>query len=438
MGGEAHRAIAVNGAAQAAATRREPAKIHRRGEPKLHMTESMRRLSTPISICRMRAEHVAEVASDLPPGLLLDPACGSGVALATIIDATGRVGMGVELDQEIAGLAAANANRLLEKGKDPNRLAQHVIAGDGLDADGVMSSLHTSLIDSGIESKPPIAMLMVDPARPADAQNHTLEEMQPPLEALLTAWHPYMSMAESGPALLLDLSPRLSDAQCREVESIVERIFPGVARTWERISKGDGRIDRLSLWTGPLSRDVVQRVVRLGARGAHYEVSGDEQAPFRQTRLPMPISFDRWVTIVDSALVGAGLHEAWATEALGDAADEVDWMRTGPRRPLMVTDDRPRISDEAGPFAVVSGRVIHHRLSPPSMDTSASIAEAAKSHGLSKVQLRCGLDPEVQPKVQRSLNRRLKGRDGPRGFIVDVPVSRGTSLHSVYVLCSEE
>ncbi len=436
MTGEGHRAIEVNGYAQSAATRNTEAKIHRRGEPKLHMTPLMRRLSTPLATCRRRAERIAG-ATELPPGIILDPACGSGIALAAACLASGRVGLGIELDDEVARLAAANINRLLEKGRDPGRRAHRVLVGDGAAAKSAISSYHESLAEAAIDATPPISMLMLDPARPNDAQNHTLDEMQPALKPLLEAWFPLMSVAESGPAFLLDLSPRLSAAQQTEVDTIIDSFGENIQRTWVWTSQGDGRIDRLSVWTGPLAQEAKREAILVGRGKSVHTVSGPTGQPFQQHRAPMPLPFDTWLTVIDAGLVGAGLHEVWAESALR-SADAALWMRSSPRRPLLITEQKPEFSPEHATFALVTGRVVHHRLSPPSIENTASIAEAAKRLGLSKIRLRCGLDPDLQPRVQRSLNRRMKGSKGPEGFIVDVPVSRGQSLHAVYILCIEE
>ena len=51
----------------------------RKGEPSLHMTDDMRRLSTPWSISMVRAKQIE--AFDLPAGIILDAAVGSGAQL---------------------------------------------------------------------------------------------------------------------------------------------------------------------------------------------------------------------------------------------------------------------------------------------------------------------------------------------------------------------
>ena len=69
--------------AEEAGKRTEIKKV-RKGEPPLHMTDDMRRLSTPWSISIVRAKQID--SSDLPAGVVLDAAAGSGaqlIALAT-------------------------------------------------------------------------------------------------------------------------------------------------------------------------------------------------------------------------------------------------------------------------------------------------------------------------------------------------------------------
>ena len=50
--------------------------------PALHATEEMRRLATPWSVAVAKANLLR--SCDLPPGIILDPACGSGTQLAAL------------------------------------------------------------------------------------------------------------------------------------------------------------------------------------------------------------------------------------------------------------------------------------------------------------------------------------------------------------------
>ena len=71
----------------------------RKGEPKFHMTEEMRRLSTPWSVSQVRAEQIQAI--DLPAGVILDAAAGSGVQLIALTTGLKRPGLAIELDPNI-------------------------------------------------------------------------------------------------------------------------------------------------------------------------------------------------------------------------------------------------------------------------------------------------------------------------------------------------
>jgi len=433
--GDSHRALECDGRAQSWATRKISPKAQRKGEPEVHMTDQMRRLSTPWTIASERAERISK--SNLPPGLILDPAAGSGIHLASICIATHRVGLGIELDEEAARFSAANMNRLLVKGKDPGRLAHRILIGDGIDASGALSCLHSSLESSGVASTPPIAMLHVDPARPLDAQNHTLDEMAPPLRPLLEAWLPHMEKDERGPALLLDLSPRLSKAQRGEVDSILDDLAPNTNRTWEWLSQGGGRIDRLSVWVGPLAAPERFRSIRMGPSSVQSVVTSAEQSLFISEKRTMPPSFDDWIVVVDPTIVESRLHMDWLQNHLDDDYNPI-WQRANLRRPVLVSKTSPPANLRTDPFVIAVGQVVAHRLSAPNMENAPTVARAAERAGVGHLVLRCEVDPDFHPKIQKRLNKALKGIDGKRGFVIDVPVSsRDGGWHVNYVTCSE-
>ncbi len=79
--GEESRHTALNPSAQLAqeARKRAEAEPARRGEPAFHMTEGMRRLSTPWYVALARARRIDPTA--LPAGVILDAAAGSGLHL---------------------------------------------------------------------------------------------------------------------------------------------------------------------------------------------------------------------------------------------------------------------------------------------------------------------------------------------------------------------
>ena len=434
--GDTHRALECDGRAQSWATKKIPAKAQRKGEPAVHMTDQMRRLSTPWSIAFERSERIAK--ANLPPGIILDPAVGSGIHLASICIATNTVGLGIELDEEAARFSAANMNRLLPKGKDPRRIAHRIIIGDGVDSTGALSCLHSSLDASGIKSTPPIAMIHVDPARPLDAQNHTLDEMTPPLRPLLQAWLPHMEIDHRGPALLLDLSPRLSKKQRSEVDKILDELSPGVNRTWEWLSQGGGRIDRLSVWVGPLASSEKFRAIRMGPSAVESMISSSEQSLFISEKKTMPPRFDDWIVVVDPSIVESRLHIDWLNSYIDETYDPI-WQRANLRRPVLVSKTPPPPALMSDPFVVAAGRVVAHRLSPPNMENAPTLARAAERAGVGHLVLRCEVDPELHPKIQKRLNKSLKGVDGSRGFVIDVPVSsRDGGWHVNFVTCSEK
>ena len=431
---EGHEAVNCDGRAQSWATRRLKPSSARRGEPAVHMNDQMRRLSTPWSIAVERSIRISN--SEFLPGVLLDPACGSGIHLAAMCLETGRVGLGIELDEEAGKFAAANMNRLLEKGDGPGRLSNRILIGDGVDAEGALKTYHDSLEDSGISSTPPVSLLHIDPARPLDAQNHTLDEMAPPIGELLKSWVPRMNQDERGPALLLDLSPRLSRKQRGEIDAILNEVAPGAARTWEWLSQGGGRIDRLSVWVGPLASESSHRAIRMGQKTPLRTVEAGSTSPFISEKRGMPPSFDQWIVIVDPAVVEARLHDAWLTSFDAPEYNPI-WQRASLRRPILVSDTPPPDSLLDDPFTVAVGRVCGHRLSPPDMENAPTVARAAERSGIGHLVLRCEVDPELHPKIQKRLNKALKGVEGERGFIVDVPVSRGDNWHVVHVTCIE-
>ena len=71
-------------------------------------------------------------------------------------------------------------------------------------------------------------------------------------------------------------------------------------------------------------------------------------------------------------------------------------------------------------------------------DRYSEVARAAEKAGIGHLVLRCEVDPDFHPKIQKRLNKALKGIDGTRGFVIDVPVSsRDGRWHVNYVTCSE-
>ena len=133
------------------------------------MSDLLKRLRTPYEVTLHRAEHLASVT--LPAGLIVDVACGSGTPLIEACRASGRRGLGIELDPERAALAQ---EEVLASG-----LPIEVFCGDGTDV--------TSIVDEKI------AVLMYDPERPVSGGSSHFEGLRPPIEEVILAWAPRLS-----------------------------------------------------------------------------------------------------------------------------------------------------------------------------------------------------------------------------------------------------
>ena len=408
------------------------AKSARKGEPKFHMTEDMRRLSTPWSVAQIRAEQIE--AADLPAGVILDAAAGSGVQLIAFTTRLKRPGLAIEVDPNVGLLCAANMH-VSGGEEDLQRTMDRVLIGDGTDAEDAIVSYWNSLREAGTRAHPPIGMLHLDPARPKDAQRHEIDEMEPALAPLLKSWANHLETGPRGPAILLDLSPRLNEEQRSLVDAVIETSFPGIARTWEYLSQGGGRIDRLSVWIGSLSSKEPSRCVRMGKKNIMATIEG-RVAKSELVSMSSPPPFGAYLTIVDPALVQSGLHEAWLDRALPKSAGH-SWLRLDGRRPLLISTDPLTRDDEIDAFVIASGEIVQHRLTPPELHTIEQTAAAAARNEVGKVTLRCSLDPDLHPTLQRRLDKAMKEFEGARGFIVDLELERGSGSHTLYIVCKE-
>lgn len=430
--GKKHIALIPSGKIVEEASKRNEARSMRKGEPILHMTEDMRRLSTPWSISIMRAKQIEGL--DLPAGVILDAAAGSGAQLIALATELKRPALGVELDGNIAVLCAANMH-IASDGEEIQRTLDRVIIGDGSDAEGAITAYWNSLRDSGTRAYPPIAMLHLDPARPRDAQNHHIDEMKPSLTSVLKSWNEYLQNGPSGPAVLLDLSPRLGDDQQAIVEAIVETIFPGIPRTWEWLSQGGGRVDRLSLWIGSISSKEARRCIRMGKKNILAKIEGDKMGSQVQS-LSKPPPFGAFISIIDPALIQSGLQEEWLAKAVKQDSGH-SWLRIEGRRPLLIHTEPLNNSEEIGGFVVSTGEVVQHRLTPPELHSIEQVASSASKNDIGKITLRCTLDPEIQPTLQRRLDKALRDIDGSKSFMIDVDLERGSGSHKLYIICKE-
>ena len=368
-------------------------------------SEAFRRLLTPEIVCNFRAAQVP--VSRIPDGFILDPAAGSGGQLAAYGEKLRRDCVGVELSPRRA-VHCANSLTRLEGGS-----AALAICGDGLDSEGVMALVHEKI------GNLKVAMLHVDPARPLDAQNHSISEMEPPLKPLLEAWSDYLERGEFGVSLLLDLSPRLASKQRMQVEAIVRELFPGVNVMWEWLSRGGGRVDRLTIHTGGLAHeDGEVRCIRLHRDGSFDVLSGR-----------MGVNDIEWLNIdpvvgeilalIDTVVIRSGLRVAYEIGAGQEG--EVKWVHDSDRRPMAILNEGLQVGCTSRAFTSIHGRVEERIKGSLNLMMVDSLAASAMRYGLSRVQIRCACDPKMHTKIVNRLDSILGDTEGENGFLVDAP-----------------
>ena len=103
----------------------------------------------------------------------------------------------------------------------------------------------------------------------------------------------------------------------------------------------------------------------------------------------------------------------------------------------MISTEPVSTDDEIGSFVIASGEIVQHRLTPPELHTIEQTAQSVARNGVGKVTLRCSLDPEIHPTLQRRLDKALKEIEGSRGFMVDLELERGSGSHTLYIVCKE-
>ena len=433
MGEEEHKPIVPSKRGLTYAKRKFEPKSARKGEPEFFMDEGMRRLSTPWSVASIRAGQIDPLS--LPAGVILDAAAGSGIQLIAFSKILKRPALGIELDEDVAKLCAANMQ--LSSEGEVQRSLDRVLVGDGGSAESAMTCYWTSLRDAGTRAHPPVAMLHLDPARPRDAQNHSLEEMEPDIKTVLKSWSSHLQNGPNGPAVLLDLSPRLDAVQRAMVDGILETTFPGSSWTWEWLSRGGGRVDRLSVWVGSLSSSSSNRCMRVGRKNIIASIEGDSSGAVESSfNSVMEIPRGAHLTIVDPVLIESGLQNSWHDMAVGSGSGS-SWVRIEGRRPMLIHTDELSGDDEVRGFVVATGKIVQHRLSAPELHTIDQLAASVAKKRISNLTLRCSLDPEIHPTLQRRITKELKGTEGTKGFMVDFDVVRPTGKHKVYVVCKE-
>ena len=390
---------------------------------KVHLDEDGRRLTTPWQVCLIRARLLQEGL--LPEGAVLDPACGAGLQLAALSHILGRKAIGVELDSSRAMMAACNLQRISEFHDCSNDGV--IITGDGTDS--------TTILDL-VTLQEGIALLYLDPARPSGSTEHVLTEMQPRLDEVFDAWKPHLNQTAAGPAIVLDLSPRLSVERRAEVEALVLDRWSSILMTWQWASRGSGRIDRLSLWIGAAAEpDKRRRFVRIPPE-IHAEPlflsSGDETAEELQVERTFPRRGE-WLTMIDAALVSSGMASSWLERVLA-VGDSARWQVVKGRRPMLSHTMPLRYEHPLDHLLIqCTGKIVSLVRTDIDMEHIDIIVEKAKEAGFTKLTLRLALAPDLQPVMQRELDRCLSREGGEKaGFIVR------TGAQDHLLLCHQE
>lgn len=406
---------------------------NRKGEPEFFMNEGMSRLSTPWSVAAIRAGQIDPLS--LPAGVILDAAAGSGVQLIAFSKILKRPALGIELDEEVAELCAANMEHNSEG--DVQRSLDRVLIGDGRSSESAIETYWSSLRDYGTRAHPPVAMLHIDPARPRDAQNHSLDEMEPSIKEVLKSWSAHLQTGPKGPAVLLDLSPRLDSVQRAMIDGILETTFPGTPWTWEWLSRGGGRVDRLSVWVGSLSSLATNRCIRVGRKNIISSISGEPSgASVSSFNSMLELPRGAFLTILDPVLIESGLQNIWLGKAIRSGTGS-SWIRTEGRRPILIHTDEISKDDDVRGFVVATGKIVQQRLSAPEINTIDQVASSVAKLGISNLTLRCSLDPETHPTLQRRITKELKRVEGTRGFMVSMELQRPTGPQNLYLVCKE-
>jgi len=371
--------------------------------------EAAKPLATPWQV---GAERAALLNPErLPTGVVLDVACGSGVQMAALAAILERPAVGIELDPSRARASAQNLRAVaawfgaLEA---PWFLESRVLVGDGTDAEGALSALGGSSI----------GLLQLDPARPRNSRTHDLEEMAPSPHEVLGAWAPLLAQGPDGPAVLLDLSPRLTHDQRLALEAVIDNHLPGVQRTWVWGSRGGGRVDRLSAWLGGASTpEVSRRFVRYPANGSvPLVIEGGRALPLGEglpEQIRRPPRRGEHVSLIDAALLASGLAEEWLGTRVGEGAS-LAWTAVEGRRPQVHHDAALDLPAEELGLVQATGRVVAVVHQAPSEANIDDVVALALEHDVARLTLRCALPADLQPKLQGSLDRQLSRRHGRR------------------------
>jgi len=381
--------------------------------------EGAKRLATPWQTAVMRARILRHC--NLPEGVILDPACGSAIQLAAHSAILNRPALGIELDEETAVCAARNIKRVFDFRSETSTDSRIVVA-DSRNSESILELLGDLLKNSG-----GISLLQLDPARPHNSQEHGLDEMRPRLDEVFEAWSSHLNFTDKGPAILLDLSPRLSHNQRFEVENLINLEF-NCSKTWTFTSRGGGRIDRLSVWIGAASSTAHRRYIRLPSDVNAEPIIIEGGGPLDRLEQPpelklVPPRRGGYISIIDSALVESGLAIDWLESVLGC---EFNWLNTSGRRPSIFHLDAMELQESQDKDIIQAhGKIALIFTADHLSNQLDEIVEQGADYGFSRVVIRCEVNPNDQPKLQGELDRRLASRGtGLTGFLFRHPLDK--------------
>lgn len=374
-------------------------------------------LATPWQVALARSKLLTEL--QLPEGYILDCACGSGIQLGAHIALLQRPGIGVELNPARAQASAVNIQSIAKYRNETTAdyfVQTRILSGDGRDGAVVCASIADHF---QFQSMPSIAFLHLDPARPRNSRTHGLNEMAPRLDEVFQGWKKHLNHGPAGPSILLDLSPRLSHQQRLDVETMVDQVWQGIARTWVWTSRGRGRIDRLALWLGgAASAQHARRFVRIPPTitedakvvSGGLPIKHGDGIPQQTQKTPQR---GEYMTILDAALVESGLANDWISTVT--KSDEITWNVVEGRRPQIHHQKPLRIDGENNRLMVqATGRIVALAHTKLMLETVDELVELCLENDISQLTVRAPLSPDTQPKIQGAFDRQLSRRHGRR------------------------
>ena len=386
-------------------------------------TSDSKPLSTPWQVSDFRGILMKDL--NLPDGPILDCACGSGIQLAALGLQLRRPMYGIELDRNRAQASASNIRKsfdFFEQSTSELLASSKIFVGDSTSA--------IEICRIGQIKERSIGLLYLDPARPRNSRTHSIEEMQPPLDAVLRAWEPYLAHRNTLPAICFDVSPRLSEEQRNEIEGILKTQYPDIPYFWQWSSRGGGRTDRLMLWAGCLALpEEKRRFVRYPPNSLEEPIVLTTNKIFDLENTSVTeLEIGHFLTTLDTGFVESGLANDWLNEMFGN---EYSWLEYSGRRPTLAHKQALHLKNSNENLLVqASGEIVAVFTSEISLSTMDEFCAFAERNGFSHLTLRFRIEPNQQPLMQKRLDRWLEiNKEQQTGFVMKHPDK------CIYFLC---